>query len=288
MLRRIGIRLLLFVATVLASGLLAATMVRIAPGAGVDERTLDPRLNAASIAALREQRAAERNILVFYRDYLVAAVQGDFGTSHLLGRPVRELIRDRLPVTAASVFYALVAAWTIALAVALLISRFHVAGVDWAATIASALLLCLPTGIVALFVLFAGGPARLALALVMFPLLFRYARNLLARCERLPHVLAARARGLKENRVLFFHVLPAAVPQLIALAGVSISTAFGSALAVEVFCDSPGLGQLAWQAALGRDLPVLVNVTLVVTVVTLAANLSSDILALITLKGQTA
>ena len=62
---------------------------------------------------------------------------------------------------------------------------------------------------------------------------------------------------------------------------------FSSALAVEVICDSPGLGQLAWQAALGRDLPVLVNVTLIVTIVTLIANLGSDILAL-TLGRQTA
>ncbi len=287
MLRQVAVRLLLFAGTVLLSGLIAGTLVRLAPGFETDERELDPRLNAASVQALRAEHAAERNLPTFYRDYLAGAAHGEFGTSHLLGRPVRELIRDRLPVTAVSVFYGLLSAWVLALGIALLIARSRAASLDVAAGLASALLLCVPTGVVALFVLFAGGPARLALGLVLFPAIFRYARNLIARSERLPHILNARARGLREGRVLLFHILPAAAPQLIALAGVSVSMAFGSALAVEVFCDSPGLGQLAWQAALGRDLPVLINVTLIVTIMTLIANLASDILAL-TIAPKTA
>ena len=44
-----------------------------------------------------------------------------------------------------------------------------------------------------------------------------------------------------------------------------------------MICDSPGIGQLAWQAALSRDLPVLVNMTLFVTLVTLTANSAADL-----------
>ena len=47
--------------------------------------------------------------------------------------------------------------------------------------------------------------------------------------------------------------------------------------AIVATCDSPGIGQLAWQAALGRDLPLLVNMTLLVTLVTLGANSVSDL-----------
>ena len=53
--------------------------------------------------------------------------------------------------------------------------------------------------------------------------------------------------------------------------------ALGAAIPIEVICDSPGIGQLAWQAALGRDLPLLVNMTLFVTLVTLGANSASDL-----------
>ena len=52
--------------------------------------------------------------------------------------------------------------------------------------------------------------------------------------------------------------------------------AVGASIPIEVVCDSPGLGQLAWQAALGRDLPLLVNITLLIAVVTLFANSFSD------------
>ena len=53
--------------------------------------------------------------------------------------------------------------------------------------------------------------------------------------------------------------------ELLALAGATVSLAFGAAIPLEVVCDSPGLGHLAWQAATARDLPVLVALTLLVT-----------------------
>jgi peptide/nickel transport system permease protein len=71
--------------------------------------------------------------------------------------------------------------------------------------------------------------------------------------------------------------LPSAAPALLALVGVSVSMAFGAAIPIEVVCDSPGIGQLAWQAALGRDLPLLVNITIFVTLLTLTANSISDL-----------
>jgi ABC-type dipeptide/oligopeptide/nickel transport system permease component len=47
---------------------------------------------------------------------------------------------------------------------------------------------------------------------------------------------------------------------------------------VEAVCDLPGIGQLAWKAALGRDLELLVNLTMIVTMVTLLANSAADLI----------
>jgi peptide/nickel transport system permease protein len=58
---------------------------------------------------------------------------------------------------------------------------------------------------------------------------------------------------------------------------VSFTIAFGAAIPIEALCDSPGLGQLAWQAALNRDLPLIVNVTLIVSLVMFAANSLADL-----------
>jgi len=56
------------------------------------------------------------------------------------------------------------------------------------------------------------------------------------------------------------------------LLGVSLSLAFGAAIPIEALCDSPGVGQLAWQAALNRDLPLMMTLTMAITMVTVAAN----------------
>ena len=68
------------------------------------------------------------------------------------------------------------------------------------------------------------------------------------------------------------------MPQILALLGVSASVVFGAAIPVEVICDSPGLGQLAWQAALKRDLPLLIDITLLVTIVTGLSGLAAEVI----------
>ena len=65
---------------------------------------------------------------------------------------------------------------------------------------------------------------------------------------------------------------------MLAVAGVSVSMAVGAAIPVEALCGLAGVGQLAWQAALARDLPLLVNITILVTVVTLLANCGADVI----------
>src|SRR5450755_5107026 len=89
---KIARRLATMAALVLLGGLLAATLVRMAPGFDADERELDPSLNSESVRALRQSRAGEHNILSFYATYLRGAIRGDLGISHALGQPVRTLL----------------------------------------------------------------------------------------------------------------------------------------------------------------------------------------------------
>src|ERR1700739_1706804 len=87
-------------AIVLVGGLLSATLVRLAPGFDVDEQQLDSRLSSESVAALRQARTHDRNVVRFYIHYLARALCGDLGQSRTLNRPVRELLADRMPATA--------------------------------------------------------------------------------------------------------------------------------------------------------------------------------------------
>jgi peptide/nickel transport system permease protein len=264
--------------TVLIGGFLGATLVRLAPGFGVDEEQLDARLSAQSIQALREARASDSNLLVFYFQYLNRLLHGDLGNSRTLQRPVSQLVVERLPETLKSVALGLALGWSAGflLAVAIVMSRAWY--LDLLGSLLVGVLLCLPAAVLALLFVLAQAPARLLLGLVVFPKIFRYSRNLLARSSALPHVLTARAKGLGNMRVLVWHILPTATPQLLALLGVTVSVAFTAAIPMEALCDMPGIGQLAWKAALGRDVALLVNLTMIVTLVTLAANSVSDMM----------
>lgn len=285
--RKIARHGLTLVTTVLLGGLLSATLVRMAPGFDADEQQLDPRLNSESIRALRDARLEQHNILTFYLHSLKRAAHGDLGTSISLGQPVSELLLDRAPLTLRLAALGLLLSWAVAMAFALSAAWLRVSAYDALTTAVSGLFLCMPAAVLALLSVLWNVPGALAIALIVFPSVYRYARNLLAKAQALPHIVTARAKGLSDLHILFWHVVPVVGPQLLALAGVSVSIAIGAAIPVEALCGLAGVGQLAWQAALARDLPLLVNITILVTLVTLLANCGADVIGHM-LRGQRA
>jgi peptide/nickel transport system permease protein len=276
--RKIARRGFAILATALIGGFLSVTLVRLAPGFDTDEAELDPHLNSASVQALRQVRLEHNNIFHFYAHSLNRALHGDFGNSISLGQPVSTLLHDRIRLTLRLLGMGLLLSWTVALALALSAAWLRITLFDGAATLISGTLLCIPAAVLALFTILWNVPGALAIALIIFPRDYRYIRNLLAKAYSLPHIMAARARGISEARILFWHVVPVAAPQILAVAGVSVSIALGAAIPVEALCGLAGVGQLAWQAALARDLPLLVNITVLVTLVTLLANSGADII----------
>jgi peptide/nickel transport system permease protein len=263
---------------VLLGGILGAALVRVSPGFGIDERELDIRLSKQSIGAVRQQEPDDASFGVFCIRHFAQLLRGDLGMSRTFQRPVSALLKERLPETAKGVGLGLVLGWTLGFWLAVLVVMSRSWSVDLMASLLAGLLMCLPAAVLGLLFVLARAPARLVLALIVLPNTFRYSRNLLVQSASQPHVLTARAKGLDSFRILFRHVLLPVMPQLLALAGVSVSLALTAAIPVEALCDLPGLGQLAWKAALGRDLYLLVNLTMIVTVVTLLANSASEVL----------
>ena len=268
--------LLRIAATVLACGLLSATLVRFSPGLGMDERQLDVRLSGASQQAIRQSHDEERNPVWFYARYVVRMLSGDLGFSQSLSRPIGELLKERAPSTAGLMLWGVVGAWLLALILAVPPVTWQLCGLATAFTTLSGLSACLPAAGVALLLFRFGVSARWMIPLILFPRLYQYLRNLLWQTYGLPHVLLARAKGLSRGRIFLAHVLAPARGQLIALVAVSVNMAFGAAVAVEAICDLPGLGQLAWKAALARDLPVLVVLTMTIALATQFSSLLAD------------
>jgi peptide/nickel transport system permease protein len=265
-------------AIMLVASFLGALLLRAAPGFSSDEREMSGGLSSQSIQAIRQEHLAQANIPRFYAQYLRSLMHGDLGNSLSLNQPVRALLDQRLLVTLRALGFALLVAWILGLGLAIGTEAFHSTVFALATEAMSGILISTPAAALALIFVLLRWPPLWAAALLVFPKIYRYSSNLLRESYDRPHVLAARAKGAGRWRILFWHVAPLAWPQLLALMGVSISIAIGVLLPIEVVCDLPGIGQLAWQAAQSRDLTLLVNLTVVVTFLTVIATTLSGAL----------
>src|ERR1019366_7542070 len=153
----------------LIGGFLSVLLVRHSPGFGVDERELDPSLSEGARARIRAN-SIEPGMWKSYTHYVIGALQGDFGVSSSLNLPVRQLLVDRVPVTAKIVAEGLVWAWMLAFPMA-------AASVVWrSSTIPliapSIALLCIPSGLMAICFFLAGLPVSGVIAAGIGPKVF--------------------------------------------------------------------------------------------------------------------
>jgi peptide/nickel transport system permease protein len=254
---------------VLAGGFFAAALVRYSPGFDSIPEDLDPGISPATLRALHEAHSRENSLPVFYAHYLARAVHGDLGVSQNLKLPVTELLRQRAPVTARLVLWGTAGGWLLGGLLAWMAvwtrRAAYGAGLEAAAFSISGLLLAVPPAVLALAFFFYQAPLALALSLALLPRVFGTMRALLDDCYASPALLAARSRGVGPGAIAVRYVLRAAAPQLIALLGVAIVLAFGSAIPIEALCDVPGFGALALQAATSRDMPLLCGMALMIT-----------------------
>ncbi len=262
----------------LLAGLGGAALLEWAPGAKVDEREVDPRYDAEAIAAIRQARRQQNgNAVQYYAAFLGRAARGDLGVSSSLGRPVTELLDGRVGETARLAAGGLSIAWIVSLGFALAWLATGSSWLDKLAMAGGSLLLSVPSAAIGVLFLHWQWPAVWALGLVLFPRLYAYLHHILGRAQRLPHIWLAEAKGLSRWRRACRHVIPHALPSLLPVVGLSVGMALGAAVPIEVLCDRPGIGQLAWQSATGRDLPVLVVLTWLVAGITLVANAAADL-----------
>jgi len=266
-------------AVVLIGGFAASALVRFSPGFDVDENSWNPKISPATLEVMHARLKRENRLPVFYWHYLRAALHGDLGQSDSLKTPVVELLRQRAPVTARLIGWGTVGGLFFGALLAWIAVWPRRAGLGILAGSISGFLLAIPPAVLALAFFFEEAPLGLAVALALLPRIFGTMRALLKGFYSSPALLAARARGVKPVQLGLRYVLGAALPQLIALTGVALVLAFGSIIPIEALCDVPGIGQLAWKAALARDLPLLCGLALIITFTVAALQSLGDLLA---------
>jgi len=250
-------------------------LVRFAPGYLSDAREMDSRYAAAARVELSEEAMRSSSLPHMLATEIGGWTHGNFGLSRQYGVPVLELIVPRLAVTGNLMLRSILLAWALALCLSLFSSAGRNPSLLWHAP--AALLLAVPTAAMATLCLLAdsGGPV-LVMTLLIAARDFKFLDRILRKSWRDPHLLQARAQGVTTLRLVRAHILPNIASHLLALATLSIVTALSALVPVEVIFSLPGLGQLAWNAALNRDLPVLLAITMIMAIAVTCAGMVSE------------
>lgn len=274
---------------------------RAAPGDPVDH-LLGDQATEQERAALRHQLHLDGSLASQYAAMLGEIADGTLGQCRSLTAvptPVRDLIADRLPSTAALALASVLLALGLALPWAVAGARWPGQWPDSVGRLWALLGVSMPafvSGPLALFVFAVAlkwaptpaHPAGPAAALVLpalvigFALSGRLARLLRASLiEALGSDMAAawRARGASERRVLWRHALPNALLPVIALMGLQLAALLGGALVTEKVFGRRGLGTLLLEGIAARDHAVVQGCVLVIACLYLAATGASEAMA---------
>jgi len=265
LLRRIAARVGRTVLLMLIAAAGTVLLVRFAPGYFSDDREMDARYAQVARSEIGAEIDRERSVRQIAIREARGWLKGDFGESRQFHTPVADLVAARVRVSG------LLLALSTVVPVSCLRRGGFLLGLPFT------ILLALPVTAMATACILAesGGPV-LVLSLLISAREFKFLRATLDRAWRTPHLLQGRVQGLTWGSLVKIHILPTVAPQLWSLLTLSVVTALGAMIPVEVIFNVPGVGQLAWSAVMNRDLPVLVSVSLLMAcVVGLAAMLSN-------------
>ena len=240
-----------------------------------------------SLAAMRHEYGLDRSLPAQYVDWLARSARLDFGDSLVDGRPVRAKIAEALPTTLLLALLAATLAFGVAVPLGAALGWFDRRA--WARGSSAALYVvyALPVAAVAMLVLRAGAPwgartlagmlpAAACLALAETVKLARYQRGALLDALAADYVTTARAKGAGTRGVVT-HALRNALLPSVTLFGSELPALLSAGVIVEQVFGLHGIGMMAFDAVMTRDVPLLLGITTVGAVATLVAVLAADV-----------
>ena len=283
-------------------------LVHLAPGSPVTVLAGD-QSSVAYQVELTHKLGLDRPLPEQYLRYVGTLGRGDLGRSIVQGRPVTQVIGERVPATLLLVVPALILSALIGIWMGSMASR--VRPLTDRLLIASTLLgQAIPVFVLGLVMIllfsvtlgtlpvvgmrdlresYTGLAAVLDILRHMALPVFTLGVGHLAVMARLTragfrqelaqqYVVTARAKGVSEARVIWHHVLRNAANPLITAVGNEAAVLLGGAVLVERIFGWPGLGQLTLDSALARDYPVLLGIVLLAALLVMLVNLLVDLL----------
>lgn len=233
--------------------------------------------------------------LVEFAIYVKNVFTFNFGPSQVQrSLDIDAVIRSSFPITLELVFLAVACAIPLGVGLGVLAAAHRSSGIDFATTSAASVLLVVPVFFVAFLLsdyfvfewhLFPPGwgswKARvlpsLTLALAPTGYIARLVRGAVVEQLQEDYVRTARAKGLEWRRILWVHVLRNSLVPFLAAAVPMLALLITGAFFVERLFLVPGVSAFFVEAALTRDYPLLMALTVVLAIVVLLANLVADV-----------
>ncbi|HEY6874983.1 MAG TPA: ABC transporter permease [Candidatus Dormibacteraeota bacterium] len=280
-------------------------LTRMLPG-GVARAILGPHASPPEIAQFNHDYGLDLPWWQQYINYLNQLLHGNLGFSYHLNETVVQLLSTHLPRTLILLGISTLIALAVAVPLGIMQAVRRNKLEDYFFTSVSFALYSMPPFWLSLILIiwFASPPLNLlppqgpqgeissyltwdqgsalilpvaSLSLVTIALFSRYMRSSTLDNLVQDYVRTARAKGVSNAGVLYRHVLRNALIPIITLLGLSLPGIFSGALITEAIFNYPGMGLLFWNSAQTRDYPVLLGVTVVVAVATVAGNLLADV-----------
>ncbi|PZW39291.1 peptide/nickel transport system permease protein [Humitalea rosea] len=305
MLRFIATRLLQSIPLVIGVSLIGFALMHLAPGGPLAVYTLNPSINAQDIERIRIIFGLDQPIHIQYVKWATGMLRGDWGNTFFGGRPVLDVILERVPATMLLMGSALAVAIVLGLAIGILGAVKRHSIFDYLATSGALFALSFPTfwfGLMAIYVfavrlrwLPSGGMFELGeedniidllrhlvlptavLGLVITASWSRYARSAFLEVLQQDYMRTARAKGLRFHQRLLRHAFPNAVKPLIALLGVELPFLFSGALVAETIFGWPGMGRLFVDALSMKEYPILMGMIVFTALFVIVGNLLADV-----------
>jgi len=221
-----------------------------------------------------------------YGRWLLGAASGRLGTSARDGEPIGRKLAVAAPITLSLALAAMLLSFALAVPAGVLSARRRGQPVDLALAAALFVLYSLPSYFFAEVLAHAFRNAELGARAVLATLtmtvgavatLSRFQRASMLDVLGQDYVRTARAKGVREARVLVFHALRNAIVPTVTLAGVQLPVLFGVAIVVEEVFELPGMGYETMRAVETHDAPYLVMTVLLVSLATTLSLLASDV-----------
>ena len=316
MLNYLARRLLLAALTSWAISVLAFVIIQLPPGdyvtAYIAQMTSSGTTVSEDLAnTLREQYGLNQPVWVQYLRWMKLVLRGDFGMALEWGKPVSEVIADRLWLTMALSLGAIVITWALALPIGIYSAVRQYSFGDYVATFVGFIGLAVPSFMIALILMYAGfryfganigglfsdqfveAPWSLAklwdllkhlplpaaiLGLAGTAQLIRIMRaNLLDELGK-PYVMTARARGLSEWHVILKYPVRVALNPFASTVGYLLPYVVSGSIIVSLVLSLPTVGPLLLRALIAQDMFLAGTIVLLLGVLTVLGTLLSDLL----------